>query len=135
MRALARLIRSVRLRERGAAAVEFALVLPVLMVLVMGIVEFGHAFQVQAQLSAAARDGARSAALGNDAGTARTQVKNSASTLNPAISNAQITVGSCQTGATPPTVTVTVSYYMPYWTGFFGSGLTLTGKGVMPCNG
>jgi Flp pilus assembly protein TadG len=134
MRAIARLSRFVRRSERGAAAVEFALILPVLLVLVLGIVEFGHAFQVQAQLSSAARDGARSAALGNTATTARTQVKNSASTLNPAITDTQITVGTCQTAATPPTVTVTVAYRMPFWTGFFGSGVNLTGKGVMPCN-
>ena len=45
-----------RLRgERGASAVEFALIVPLLVLLVIGIAEFGHAFQVQGTLSAAAR--------------------------------------------------------------------------------
>ena len=33
--------------ERGATAVEFALILPLLLVLVLGIAEFGRAFQVR----------------------------------------------------------------------------------------
>ena len=41
--------------ERGAAAVEFAMIMPLLLVLVLGIAEFGRAFQVQGTLSAAAR--------------------------------------------------------------------------------
>ena len=56
-----------RLRDqRGASAVEFALIVPLLIVLVLGIAEFGRAFQVQGTLSAAAREGARAMALQND---------------------------------------------------------------------
>ena len=40
-------------------AVEFAFIVPLLIVLVLGIAEFGHAFQVQGTLSAAAREGVR----------------------------------------------------------------------------
>src|SRR4029079_5353100 len=49
--------------ERGAAAVEFALVLPLLVVLVFGIVEFSIAYNHKQGLHAAAREGARLAAL------------------------------------------------------------------------
>ena len=35
-------------RDRGAAAVEFALLMPLLLVLLLGIMEFGYAFFVQA---------------------------------------------------------------------------------------
>ena len=49
--------------ERGASAVEFALIVPVLVLLVLGIVEFGRGFQVQGTLSAAAREGVRLMAL------------------------------------------------------------------------
>jgi Flp pilus assembly protein TadG len=49
--------------ERGAAAVEFAIVLPLLVLLVFGIVEFSIAFNRQQGLHAAAREGARVAAL------------------------------------------------------------------------
>lgn len=40
--------------ERGAAMIEFALVLPVLVVLLLGMVEFGEAFSVTRKITAAA---------------------------------------------------------------------------------
>src|SRR3954462_3469677 len=89
-----------RLRdERGASAVEFAFIVPLLIVLVLGIAEFGHAFQVQGTLSAAAREGGRAMALRNDPVDARAVVRNAASSLNPAITDAQITIDaqSCLT--------------------------------------
>ena len=128
-----------RLRsERGATAVEFAFILPLLLVLVLGIAEFGHAFQVSGTLSAAAREGVRVMALQNDPVAARTAVRTAASSLNPAVTNSQITItpAGCPTaGMTSTTVWLTVTYPMPFLTGFFGSGVTLNGTGVMRCNG
>lgn len=49
--------------ERGAAVVEFALIFPLLMMLVFGAVQFGLVFNRQQALHAAAREGARLAAL------------------------------------------------------------------------
>ena len=49
--------------RRGAAAVELAVVLPVLLATTMGIVEFGRAMMVSNLLSTAAREGAREGAL------------------------------------------------------------------------
>ncbi len=124
--------------ERGAAAVEFALVLPVLIILVLGIAEFGHAFQVQGTLSAAAREGVRLMALQNDPAAARTAVRNAATSLDPGVTNAQIVISpaTCPTlSAGSTSVRLTVTYPMPYLTGFFGTGVTLTGTGVMRCNG
>lgn len=48
--------------ERGAAAVEFAIVLPLLFLLVFGIMDFGRAFFIKNNLVAAMREGARLAA-------------------------------------------------------------------------
>ena len=45
--------------EKGAAAVEFVLVLPILVVLVFGIIYFGTIFNDYIAVSHAARDGAR----------------------------------------------------------------------------
>lgn len=45
--------------ERGASAVEFALLLPLLMMILFGIIEFGMALYRQAILTNASREGAR----------------------------------------------------------------------------
>ena len=134
-----------RLRdERGASAVEFALIVTLLILLMLGIAEFGHAFQVQGTLSAAAREGVRAMALQNNPDAARGVVRNAASSLNPGVTNAQIkikleggTTETCPTnvGAGSQSVRLTITYPMPFLTSFFGSGLTLTGTGVMRCNG
>jgi hypothetical protein len=52
--------------EDGAAAVEFALLLPLLVLLVFGIIHFGLAFNSRIQATNAAREGARLAAIGID---------------------------------------------------------------------
>ena len=123
--------------ERGAAVVEFALVVPLLLLLVLGIAEFGRAYNVQTTLSGAARQGVRVMALQNSASAARTATKAAAPSLN--LTDAQISVAptTCATTGTtpPPTATVTITYPMSFISKFFGTSITLTGKGVMRCNG
>ena len=46
-------------RTRGQGLVEFALILPLLLLLMMGIVEFGYVFIVYTSVFNAAREGAR----------------------------------------------------------------------------
>src|SRR3954471_5816310 len=126
--------------ERGASAVEFALIVPLLVLLVLGIAEFGHAFQVQGTLSAAAREGVRAMALQNDPAAVRATVQSATSSLRPAVTNAQIVItpAACPANvgtAVTTNVRVTITYRMPYLTGFFGSGVQLSGTGVMRCNG
>ena len=50
-------------RRRAAAVVEFAVVSPILITLVFGIIEFGYAFMVRQMVTNAAREGAREAAV------------------------------------------------------------------------
>ena len=50
-------------RRRGQATVELALVTPLLMIIVIGIFEFGRAWNEKQVITNAARDGARIAAL------------------------------------------------------------------------
>ncbi len=52
--------------EDGAAAVEFALLLPLLVLLLFGLIEFGMAFNTRIQATNAAREAARMAVVGVD---------------------------------------------------------------------
>ncbi|MEW6235489.1 MAG: TadE family protein [Candidatus Omnitrophota bacterium] len=49
--------------EKGSSTVEFALVLPALMLVIFGIFEFGRMFMTYQMLNSAAREGARVASL------------------------------------------------------------------------
>jgi Flp pilus assembly protein TadG len=50
-------------QEKGASAVEFALVLPLLLLLVFGIIEFGLLLYNKAMITNASREGARAGVL------------------------------------------------------------------------
>ena len=125
-------------RDRGAAAVEFALLLPVLLLLVFGIIDFGRALNAQITLTQAAREGARIAALGESNVVSGTQA--AATGLSPVA----VTVTSCPAGAgTGVNAVVKASYSFSFVTPLsaiarifgssFGSTMTLTATGVMPC--
>ncbi len=49
--------------QRGAAAVEFAVIVPLFFLLLAGIMEFGQAFRIEHMLSSACRRGARAAVV------------------------------------------------------------------------
>ena len=63
--------------ERGAELVEFAFVLPILLVVIGGIVDFGLLFQRYKVVTNAAREGARLASLpGYNESAVRSHVRN-----------------------------------------------------------
>jgi Flp pilus assembly protein TadG len=53
--------------QSGASAVEFALVMPLLVVMLMGIIDFGRVWNRQQVITDAAREGARWAVVKDDA--------------------------------------------------------------------
>lgn len=52
--------------RKGAVAVEFAIVAPILLAIVLGMIELGRAFEMQNLLEVAAREGARFASMDRD---------------------------------------------------------------------
>jgi hypothetical protein len=68
-------------RQRGSAAVEFALVLPLVMVMVLALLQVGLLVKDQLVLVGAARAGAREAAVSRDDGRARDAAVSAAVTL------------------------------------------------------
>lgn len=119
-------------RERGAAAVEFALVAPILLALVGGIVEFSHAYNLQISVTQAAREAARTMAVENDQGLARAAGTAGAPGLDPGAFTYVFSPAAC---AKDLTANVTVTYKASALTGMFGTTLTVTGVGAMRCGG
>lgn len=119
--------------ERGAAAVEFAILLPLLLMLVLGTIEFGRAYNAQIILTNAARDSVRVMAIKNDPAGAKTAARNAASSVSTSIPDGNITI-SPATCATDKQVSVTISYNLSSITGIAGP-FPMTGKGVMLCGG
>lgn len=129
--------------EQGAAAVEFALLAPVLIMLLFGIMEFGRAYNTQLTLTNAAREGVRAMAIDNNATTALAATMSSADTLTPALRGTDVVIAfqtippstpaptSCAPGRQ---VTVTISYSLSTMTGIAGP-FSMTGKGTMLCGG
>lgn len=125
--------------DRGAVAVEFALLLPILMLLIFGLIDFGRALNAQITLSQAARVGARLAAMGRSDAAARS----SAAAIG--LSGVQVYVRSCAPGAGPDaSAVVQDTYSFSFATpvgavaALFGhsdlsGNLTLTAQAVMPC--
>ena len=129
--------------ERGAELIEFALVFPLLMMVILGCVDFAWVFQRNEVITNAAREGARVASL---PGYVATDVQNRV--------NEFLTVGGLPTApatitttattipygvGTWPATAVTVSYNHQYlfiggiasWFGGTFSSVTLTGQSTM----
>jgi Flp pilus assembly protein TadG len=118
-----RILRRIR-QEDGQGMVEFAMVLPILMAVMLGIVQFGIIFNNYETLTDASRVAARRAAttrfLGDNGASARQAAKNAASNLN--LTDAQIDISSCAPGTYPCTTQdwkttgneVTVKLTFPY---------------------
>lgn len=119
-------------RNRGAVAVEFALVAPILLTLVAGIVEFSHAYNLQISVTQAAREAARNMAITNSQAEAQAAAAQGAPGLATNTFTYTFTPVAC---SADQNVTVGISYTTNTLTGLFGSTVTLTGVGAMRCGG
>lgn len=115
-------------REHGAAAVEFALVIPVLMLMIFGIVEGGTRFAQQSQINHAAFLAARAMSI-DPSLTASNAVSAVYSGTISSVNGTQ-----CPTDGTTPLVQVTINSSRASVTGMFFS-YSLKGVGVARCQG
>ena len=118
--------------ERGAAAVEFALVLPILVLILFGVIEFGGVYNAQLMVTGAAREAARSMALDGVVADAQAVALDAAVGIDPADLDVEVSPATCSTGTD---VTVTVRYDRPFLTGLFGASVELTGLATRRCQG
>lgn len=92
-------------RERGDGLVEFALILPVLMLILMSVIDFGRAIYAYNVVANCAREGAR---YGVTAPTDTAGIINVAKSAGVGLDPAQMTVDV--TNPTSDSVRVSVSY-------------------------
>ena len=106
-----------RIRSRGAAAVEFALILPVLLTVVFGLMEYGWIFYQQFNLASAVRNGLRQGVTVSQTASPdpRTvaQQKATADLGTMGIPSSAVTVTATYAGASP-TKTMTLTASMTY---------------------
>ena len=106
--------------QRGQAVTEFAVILPVLLLVLLAIYQFGVVFNNYIQVTAAAREGARKAAVSRTAGNCsavQTIAINAARAAAPGLnqSNMGVTVtATCTNNAYAPGTDTTVRVTYPY---------------------
>jgi Flp pilus assembly protein TadG len=122
--------------DRGAAAVEFALVVPLLLVVLLAIIDLGWVFNRQLTLTQAAREGARIMAVHHEnpgaSGLAETRIN----TITGG--GVTVTYPTMCSAVLDDAVTVTVSAPMADLTGWLTAiapGVTMEGTGSMRCGG
>jgi len=111
--------------ERGTAAVEFALVLPIVLAIVLALVQVGLLVRDRLLVESAVRSGARSAAVDPSDEAVRTAVLRAA----PALDQSAVSVSVSRTGARGEPVTVTVDYQasirVPFVAWLFPAGVAM----------
>ncbi|CAM3828703.1 TadE/TadG family type IV pilus assembly protein [Nocardioides zeicaulis] len=132
--------------ERGAAAVELALVVPLFLLILIGIINVGVMVAQQIALGNAARQAARYAVVDGPTCTdveAQARDALSAPNMDSSAPTFSLSGGPCpkpcqgSAGRTDPNVTVTLRYtstwVVPFPVPGLGTGRTLEGKGRFRC--
>ena len=116
--------------QRGAIAVEFALVIPILAMVVVAIIEFGRGYNAKVELTGAVREGARALALGQLPDDAEQAVIDASPGLTPEPTITSVT--ECPNADDRATLVAT--YPVDYTIPLVASGRwDLTVTGVMRC--
>lgn len=123
--------------KRGSATVEFAVVLPIFLTLIFGMVEFGRVLSVQHVVNSAAREGARVASLpGTTNAVVTAAVQNELTNAGLPLDNITFSPPDITQADPndPVTVSVIINYTSVGWIqGFFPglNGSSLQGTVVM----
>lgn len=104
------MIKKLQKKRKGQSLVETALILPVILLLLTAIIDFGLLFNHYLIVSNASREGARGASLGNTNEQITNTVKNVASTLDESKLGITITPNRSADRKAGTTVTVAVKY-------------------------
>lgn len=129
-----------RCRRRGAAAVEMALVAPIALALIFGIMQVGYAFMVQQMLQDSARKGCRAAILPSSSNASvTTAVNNVLAPMNLTGATTTVTVNGTVADVSTAsygdqvsvTVTIPFSNILLFSVNFANSAGSITGADVL----
>ena len=128
-----------RLRESGSALLEVAIILPILLVLSMGLLDFGRAFHTKSLLDQAAREGCRLAVV-TAPDVALVQGRVAAVLAAGGVTPTGTTVaGPNASRMVTVTVTATFTFLTPgvfaFVGGSYGNTLAMTGQSTMRFEG
>jgi Flp pilus assembly protein TadG len=111
--------------QQGSAAVEFAMVLPIVLALVLALVQVGLLVRDRLLVESAVRSGARTAAVEPGDDVVRAAVLRAA----PALEADAVSVATARAGSLGDPVTVTLTYVspirVPFVSWLFPSGVTM----------
>ena len=117
--------------ERGAALIESAIMLPLVLILIFGLIAFARGYNAKVTATHAAREGVRVLAVTQDNSAGEAAAVAAATSLNPALLT--VTSTACNPGD-PTTLTVdyTFTYDIPV---LGGRTVNISETGVMRCSG
>lgn len=117
--------------ERGAALIEAAILMPLVIMLIFGLIAFGRAYNAKVTATHAAREGVRVLAVSGD----NMMGENAALAAAAGLDAANLTVSSTVCDPGDPT-SVTVNYVFSYQIPVFGDRtVNISETGVMRCGG
>ena len=110
--------------ERGQATVEFALVLPILLLLILGIVELGKAWNLAQIATDAVREGTRKCVLADNTvftdAWIETDIKNMMARAGvPTAASTVAFTGSCDGSTEGVTITLSIPYSWMFFNAAF----------------
>ena len=123
-------------RARGTVTVEFALLLPLLLLLLSGMIDLGRVLNAQITVTQVAREGVRASTLGEDVQS----VVQGMSTPSTTLSSVQADPCPASSPGSPPgdttvvvTAQVTFLTPLPTFVPRLGPSITVTGRAVAQC--
>lgn len=131
---LRNVIRGLRQSDHGQSLVEFSMILPIFLILIFALVDFGRGFYTWQVVTNAAREGARAAAVQSDSATVDAKIRaaycsNYPSSCSLDSSKMTITKTNIQ-GARGSEASVDISYAFSYVTPI-GSFMKFIGGGSL----
>lgn len=121
-----------KMREGGQALVEFTLMLPILLLLLCGIIDFGWIYSNQLIVEFGTRDGARYGAINASSGSFQSMVETRVRSNTPVTDPLQLQINAIKS---LPDISVEVTYEVPLLTPvastILGDTFTVSSKCIM----